>query len=231
MRGERAADQEGAPVEELIRRIPYFETLPADEMGALAARSVLHSYSQDSTIFAQGQPAAGLYCVVRGRVKAVRFSPQGRELIIRFFVPFETFGEVGALEGGENPSTAIAAEDSEILLIPREALAPVLRRHPEVDTRIMTAMAQKLRFAMNRFEQVTLYDVKSRVAAFLLAQWQSGNATCRLSQDELASMLGTVRQVVGRALAELQASGAIKVRRGAIQVLRPSVLQGAAQLL
>lgn len=230
-RVDGAASVITVPADEVIRHIAYFEALPPEEVAALARASVRRRYRPGSAIFAQGEPAAGLYCVVSGRVKAVRYSPHGRELIIRFFVPFETFDEVGALEGGQNPSSAIAAEESEILLIPTAVLAPLLRRYPQVDTRIMTAMAQKLRFAMNRFEQVTLYDVKGRVATFLLAQWRSGSRTCRLSQDELASMLGTVRQVAGRALAELQAAGAIKVRRGAIQILRPQILEAVAQLM
>lgn len=215
----------------ILRQIPYFETLAPEEVEELASAAHLRLYRASEVIFSQGQPAAGLWCVAAGRVKAVRFSPQGRELIIKFFEPYETFGEVGALEGGENPSNAIAAVDSRILLVPRQALAPLLRRHPEVDTRIMRAMAQKLRYAMSRFEQATLFDVRTRLAAFLLAQRLSGQTVCRLSQEEVASMLGTVRQVVGRALAELQSAGAIRVRRGAIEILRPEVLQDAVQLL
>lgn len=215
--------------EAFLRTIPYFETLAPEEVEALASRAQVRSVAQGGIVFSQGQPAAGLWCVVSGRVKAVRYSPTGRELTIKFFEPGETFGEVGALEGGENPSTAIAVTDSRVLLIPREVLAPLLRQHPEVDTRIMAAMAQKLRFAMNRFEQATLYDVKTRVAAFLLAQWRAGRPVCRLSQEELASMLGTVRQVLGRALGELQEAGAVRLRRGAVEVVRPELLEDAAQ--
>lgn len=216
--------------EAVLAQIPYFEPVPAAERRQLAAAAVWRRHEPGHVVFRQGEPAEGLHCVVRGRIKAVRYSPAGRELIIRFFSPFETFGEVGALEGGQNPSWAIAAEPSKTLLLPTASLSPVLRRYPEVAARLMHAMAHKLRYAMNRFAEVSLYDVKSRVAAFLLAQRESGQAVCRLTQDELAAMLGTVRQVLGRALSDLQEAGAIRLRRGAIEVVDPEALRDLAQL-
>jgi CRP/FNR family transcriptional regulator len=207
-----------------LQSLSYFRDLDLEQLEQVAAQLRVTAYSKGEIIFAQGERAKGLYCLIDGKVKAVRYSPEGKEHIIRFFLPIDTFNEVGALDGGVNPATAIAAENSRIMLLPTRTLRPLLEKSPAVDTRIMTNMAHKLRFAMKQVEQLSMLDVKERLMRFLLDQWKTGHQECCLSQEELAAMLGTVRQVLGRALADLANQGAIEVGRGRIRVLHPELL-------
>lgn len=213
-----------AEIQAILHSVPYFSDLSAEQLEQVAQITQITTYAKGEVIFHQGEPAAGLYGVISGRVKAVRYSAEGKEYIVRFFVPTETFNEVGALDGGVNPATAIAAEESSVFLLPTAQLRPLLEGNSAMDTRIMAAMAQKLRFAMRQVEQLSMLDVKERLARFLGDQWRSGHQECRMSQEEMAAMLGTVRQVLGRALAELQAQGAVDVGRGRIRILKPDLL-------
>lgn len=203
-----------------IGRIPYFADLPADELERLAGVAKLIQCGAQTTLFHEGDPALGLYCLLQGRVKVMRFSPEGRQLIVREFHPGDTFNEVGALDAAPNAATAVAdADNTEVLLIPGDVVRDLTARYPELGSRIMRAMARKLRFAMKRVNRLALMDVKQRLCAWLLDNVDESGTVSGISQEDLAAQLGTVRQVIGRALADLREAGLVEVRRGAIRVL------------
>lgn len=203
-----------------IKRIPYFSTLPEEEIFRLASRAKLISCDAQTILFHEGDPALGLYCLLKGRVKVVRFSPEGRQLIIREFRAIDTFNEVGALDAAPNAATAIAeTDDTQVLLIPGDVVRELASRYPELGNEMMQAMAQKLRFAMNRVNRLALMDVKGRLCTWLLDTIDESGTVRGISQEDLAARLGTVRQVLGRVLADLREAGLVEVSRGTIRVL------------
>lgn len=211
---------------EMIKAVSYFAILPPGEIERLAESSRLLRLDANETLFREGEPALGLYCLRRGRVKVVRYSPDGRQLIVREFRPGETFNEVGALDASDNAATAIAAEkDTEVVLVPGELVRALARKYPELDSAMMTAMAGKLRFAMGRMNELALMDVKARLAAHLLEHADESGSISGITHEELAARLGTVRQVLGRTLGELQKAGAVRVRRGSIQIVDRTILE------
>lgn len=204
----------------IIGRIPYFRELPAEEIEVLAQRARLWHGAEDAVLFAEGDTAAGLYYVVNGSVKVVRHSAEGRRLIVREFQPGETLNEVGALDGNENVATAIAGHrDTLALLIPGELVRELAARYPALSNEMMQEMARKLRFAMTRVGRLGLMDVKARLCAWLLDNMDEQNTLRGLPQEHVAEQLGTVRQVIGRALAELRDAGIVDVGRGFIKVI------------
>lgn len=212
--------QEQRPFADHIKRIQFFSTLPDEEIVRLASRAKLISYDAQSTLFHEGEPALGLYCLLQGRVKVVRFSPEGRQLIIREFRAIDTFNEVGALDAAPNAATAIADTDgTQVLLIPGDVVRELASRYPDLGNEMMRAMAQKLRFAMNRVNRLALMDVKGRLCAWLLDTIDESGTVRGISQEDLAARLGTVRQVLGRVLADLREAGLVEVGRGTIRVL------------
>jgi len=215
---------------DMIRKIPYFTALPPDEVERLAASARLIAAANGEVLFREGEPAQGLYWLRSGRVKVVRYSPEGRQLIVREFRPGETFNEVGALDASENAATAVAGEEgTEALLIPGERIRGLAQRYPELDAAMMQAMACKLRFAMSRMNQLALLDVKARLAACLLERADEEGRVSGVTQEELAAELGTVRQVLGRTLAELQRAGIVEVKRGSIRILDREALASCEQ--
>ena len=215
---------------DILKRIPYFETLPEQVAERLASHVRVIEAKKGEFIFHAGDPPEGLYYLTSGRAKAVRYSADGRELTIKEFLPGETFNEVGALNAARNPSSCLALEnETRILLVPAQPLIEVLKEFPEVDYKIMKAMAVKLQYAMNKMDRLALMDVKSRLAAHLLEE-AGDSGVLRVSEEDLATRLGTVRQVVGRALGELQKQGAVRVERGRIEILSREQLEELIEL-
>ncbi len=207
-------------LEEIVKGISYFAGLPEHEIARLASSTRRVSLDSGETLFHEGEPADGMYYVCRGRVKIVRFSPEGRQLIVREFRTGETFNEVGALDSSENAATAIAEErDTLIVLVPGEVIRDLAHRYPGLSAEMVREMAEKLRFAMGKMNSLALLDVKSRLAAYLVEAAGETGVLEGVSHEELAAHLGTVRQVLSRALGELQRTGAVEVRRGSIRIV------------
>lgn len=211
---------------EMIKGISYFAGLPAHEIERLAASARLIAVGDGEVLFHEGEPALGLYWLRRGRIKAVRYSPEGRQLIVREFRAGDTFNEVGALDASENAATTLSGQDgTEVLLIPGALIRKLATRYPELDAAMMQAMAGKLRFAMGRMNEMALLDVKARLAAHLLEEADEKGSVGGITHEELAARLGTVRQVLGRSLGELQRAGAVEVKRGSIRILDRNALK------
>lgn len=212
---------------ELVRRIPYFASLPEPEVERLARAARFITLGAGETLFHEGEPAEGLYVLVKGRVRIVRYSPQGRQLIVRQFTAGESFNEVGALDASENPATAIVEEDgSELLLVPGDIVQQLVAAYPTLGQAMSQEMARKLRFAMEKMNTLALMDVKSRLAEHLLHAADERGVIEGVSHEELAAEIGTVRQVLTRALGQLQRQGAVEVKREFIRILDASLLHG-----
>lgn len=145
---------------------------------------------------------------------------------MREFNPGETFNEVGALDDVTNAATAVACHpETTVIVIPGEQVRRLADKYPALSQAMMLEMARKLRYAMDRANRLGLMDVKARLCARLL-EAADGHGTLRTSQTRLAEELGTVRQVVGRALNELQRAGIVATGRGGIKVLDRNALKG-----
>lgn len=209
-----------ALLKSLLKKVPYFQDVVDDDLEELVPHARLLEFQDGEALFRIGEPALGLYFLVEGRVKAVRYSSDGRVMVLREFRTGETFNEVGAFETSLNPSSGIAVgKGVKVLLIPSEPLLQFMRKHPEVDHKIIKEMARKLRFAMGKVKQLGLMDVKSRLALHLLEHADENGVIQGTSQESLAAHLGTVRQVVGRILGDLQRKGAVRVDRGRITIV------------
>lgn len=204
----------------IIANIAYFQSLPPQEIERIVQSSQVIRLNAGDALFHEGEPAKGLYILHRGLVKVVRVSPEGRQLIIRAFHPGETFNEVGALDGTDNAATAVAGEkDTEVILVSGAAIRDLAGRYPELGSAMMTEMARKLRFAMARINRLALMDVKTRLIAFLVESVDESGMLQGYSQEELATRIGTVRQVLGRILGDLQRAGLVQSGRGWIRVI------------
>ena len=200
--------------ETVLAGIPYFQALPAAALRRLAARSAVREVRRGERIFEEGAPAEGLFVVIDGRVRIVRMSRSGREQILHSEGPRATLGEVPLLDGGGYVATAIAAEPSRLLYLPREAIIDTCRAHPDVALGIIRVLARRVRTFAGLVEQLSLKDLTARTAALLLAESRAaGSATfdLRATRDELASRLGTVRELVSRSLGRLRTAGVVRV--------------------
>lgn len=221
---------------QLIQRIPYFAGLDQHNRALveLANATQEEHYEKEQLFFLEGEVCRGMYYLLTGQARIFKSGPGGREQILRIAGPGSVFNDVPVLDGGPNPASADALEACSILILPTQAIQHLLDQEPAVVRAIMMNLASKLRHLTTLVGEISLKQVTSRVARILLSQLEEGEklesgltnqVTTQMTQQQMAAMAGTVREMVGRALRTLEGAGAIEARRGHIIIKDAARLQ------
>lgn len=209
-------------VAEVLLGNTWFRELPDDLARALVSAATLRSFRAGEVIHCQGDPSDALYAVVSGSVKVSSISADGRECVFRYLTPGNWFGEIGMLDGLPRTHDAVAAQAARVLLLPPEALADLLARHPVLYKFLALLLCRVVRTAFTMLNDTTLLSVSARLAKRLLSFAESapagGEIAVRLTQDELATLVNATRQTVNKRLADWQKLGWIELRYGRIVI-------------
>ncbi|RMF00707.1 MAG: Crp/Fnr family transcriptional regulator [Chloroflexi bacterium] len=211
----------GPQATELLQTIPYFRGLNETALAAVARSTVERAYSAGEIIFLEGESNSGLHLVVEGLCKVYRVSEEGKEHILATLKPGDSCNEVPVVDGGPNPASLAALDDSVVWVITSQALHHLRRQFPELSEAIIKNLAMRCRQLVQRVYNLSFLSVTGRLAAFLLQQSRDGSTLNRRrwTQDEIAAHLGTVREMVGRAFRELQQAGLIEMNRHRIEIV------------
>ena len=207
----------------------YFSTLSDKVLHGLAQGTNLRLYEQGETICWQGDVCTALYIIKQGSVKLFKLSPKGRELIIRVFDEGATFNEVPIFDIDLNPVNVAALEDSRLWVVDAEVIRTCIRQHPDMAEAVILNLSHNLRMLVGAVEELSFYQVTNRLARLISRMPAEQLEEQRITQDQLAARLGTVREVVARSLRDLERSGAIRVERRQIQVLDEDLLRDWGQ--
>jgi CRP-like cAMP-binding protein len=219
---------------ELLRQTPYLRSVPAGVLQALAAGLRERRYQAGDVIFGKGDTSEGLGIVLRGRVRTLISSPEGREQVLKMFGPGRTFADIPVFDDEPQPADAIAVSESTVVFIPQADLIDLLKRHPEAAIEVIRLFATRLRAYKQMVEDLSLRTVVARVARLLVDRArgtqtlveESASSSPEYTQDEIAAMVGSVREVVQRALKTLEHAGLIHMARGRIQIIDVEALAG-----
>jgi CRP-like cAMP-binding protein len=207
---------------EALRQIPLFTTLSTEDLAHVAAMTVVRHYDRGDLILLEGDLGGALHYVRSGLVKVFKTSVGGKEQVLRMIAAGRTFNDVPALDGGPNPASAAAMEPSVVYVIRRAELRHLIITRPEVAEAVVQSLASALRHLVALVEDLSLRHVTARVAKILLdqeASFQENQHVYHLTQQEMAALAGSAREVVWRALKELEAAGAVEMRQGRAVVL------------
>ncbi|MCD6426347.1 MAG: Crp/Fnr family transcriptional regulator [Anaerolineales bacterium] len=205
----------------------YLSGLNDEILRHLAENTRLIVYDAGETIIHEGQSCQGLNIVESGRVKIYKYSSTGREMIINVLDKGESFNEVSVFDQKENPVNASAVLSTRTWLISADVLRKVIAEHPRASQQIIINLSKNLRMLVGKVAELSFYTVTARLARLLreLPEAQlAGSGPSRLTQDDLAARIGTVREVVARSLKELERVGAINIERGKITILNQDKL-------
>lgn len=205
----------------LLKNVPYFQALDESALEAVARKVVAHHYKASEVIFWEGDPDAGIHLVAEGRCRVFRISEGGREHVLATLGPGDSCNEVPVVDGGPNPANLAALEDSIVWVISEESLNRLRQQYPSLNEIIIRNLAMRCRQLVQRVYNLSFLSVTGRLAAFLLQQTDEYNKLSRRrwTQDEIATHLDTVREMVGRALKELQEAELIVIDRHRIEIL------------
>jgi CRP/FNR family transcriptional regulator len=209
---------------EALRRTPLFAELEPEQLRLLADRAIEHKLAKGEILFLAGDPARGLFVIAEGAVRAYRVGADGREQVIHVESAGATLAEVPLFDEGAYPSTAAGEEDSIVLLLPKQEVRRLFLEHPEIAMTALKVMARRLRNCAALVETLSLHDVDRRLARFLLHELRahgvrSGRSLRMdfpLTHQQVASRIGTVREVASRAFSRLQQGSLIRVENKAV---------------
>jgi CRP/FNR family transcriptional regulator len=194
---------------ELLRSLPYFRPLDESTLASIAAVTVRRLYQPDEVIFLEGEPCAGLFAVHSGHVKIYKVSPEGREQILTIIGPRDSFNDVAVFDGGPNPANAQAMDATEVCIIERPTLVSLFDRYPKLAQAVVAVLAARCRMLVGMVEDLSLRSVTGRLAKLLLDQAAQGQDAVPLTRQQMAARLGTIREMVSRALRELEDEGLV----------------------
>jgi len=216
-----------------LRCCQLFDGLPLADLENIAGVTSVKSLKKGEYLFHEGDAALGFYVVQRGAVNVHRVNAAGREQIIHIFRDGESFAEVAVASDTGYPAEARAVVPTQVLLIQKEAFLALLKQRPELALRMLGSMSGHLRVLVGQLEDLTLKDVETRLANWLVRrcpdpEGRQGGQPARIelamTKRVLAAELGTVAETLSRTLAGFRERGLVSVKGRCITVLSPRAL-------
>lgn len=213
--------------------IPFFEGMDAVGLRRVEAAAHRHCYSAGEIIFQEGEACAGFHIVAAGLVRIYRVNAEGRLHTLSLLRSPSTFNEVAAVDGSANPFSAVAVTQAEVRVISHSALMDLMSSERTLLSNMVQALARLNREYLERLEDMTFRTIPSRLAKLFLHETtyadQIAETPSQLTQEEIASILGTTREVVGRALRGLLNAGLLRKRGRYVYVVDPLGLEYLAE--
>jgi CRP/FNR family transcriptional regulator, cyclic AMP receptor protein len=213
----------------VLRAHPFFKDVSDSVIDMLAMRAVTRHVKKGTLLFRKGDAGPRLYAVCSGTVRISAPSEEGKDTIFRLIPAGEIFGEIAFLDGGERTADAVTVEDSELMMIERRDFLPLLERSPELATRLIEILCQRLRRTSEQVEDVVFLGLPDRLAKALLQLSQSaatptGRGRIRITQREISQMIGVSRESANKQLREWQRRKWLRLERGGVIILAPESL-------
>lgn len=215
---------------DLLKGIPYFAGLSESDLEAVGQHMFEQSFQRGDMILLEDDPSEVIYFVVSGAVKSFKTSIEGKEQTLCLLRTGESFNDVPILDGGPNVASAMAMTPVLLYGMTKTDIEELLQENPAVAMNVIRVLSKKVRHFVSMVEDLSFRDVTSRVAKLLLEYATDHGGPeephrPRLTQQEMAAMVGTAREVVGRSLKVLEEEGAIRMDRHRIVVTNRKALQ------
>lgn len=200
---------------QFVRALPYFHGLSAAELADVGARCATCAVEVGEIIALEGQPATALYIVRSGRVRVFSASAGGkREQVLAMLGRGGTFNDAPVFDDGPAPASAQAtAPGTSIYVVPRALVTHLLASNPQFARNVARVLAAHLRQMTGLVRDLSFRHSSHRLATLLLEESVATGGAVRLTQYEMAARVGAVREVVSRALRDLEAQGVIARQR------------------
>jgi CRP-like cAMP-binding protein len=211
---------------EFLKSIPYFEGLSPVELESISRSIFERKIERGEIVLYEGEPARALYFVVSGAVKVFKTSTEGKEQILSIVRPGESFNDVPVFDDGPNPASAQAMGQVILYELSKSELKTLIQNYPQIATNTIRVLAKQVRSLVSLVEDLSFRHVIGRVAKILLEHAGDGTKPAqRLTQQEMAAMAGSAREVIGRSLKTLEEEGIIRLERHRIIITNKEALK------
>jgi len=219
-------------MEQLLRKVPLFDTLDDDALEAISERVRRRRFRTGDIIFHKDDPGSTLHMLESGQVKVFVPTEDGKDMILAKLGPEQFFGELSLLDNKPRSASAQAADETVTLSLERADLFAFLREQPEIALRLLEVVATRLRQTDALLEDLAFLDIDGRLAKRLIQLGKtfgipspSGvTIDLRLTQEEIAGMIGATRESVAKRLGYYRRRGLISITNHRITILKPAEL-------
>ncbi|MFH0344520.1 MAG: Crp/Fnr family transcriptional regulator [Chromatiales bacterium] len=202
----------------------WFPKLVRADLELLAKCGITKRYKSKTVLITEGEPSHELYIVESGLVRVYTSEKSGKEVTLTFLGPWECFGELGLLDDAPRSASVATLETSTLHVVSKPAFLNCLSKHPEISIKLLQALVQQVRLLTGRVRDIALLDVYGRIARSLmaLAREQGGQWVIeqRMTQQDLASLVGCAREMVARVMKDLTTGGYLEVKGKHITIKR-----------
>jgi CRP/FNR family transcriptional regulator len=216
-----------AAIVNTLRTCQLFAGLPVEDLEGIAAIVAVKPVAKGDYLFRESQPSQGFYLVQSGAINIHRVNAAGKEQVLHIFRAGESFAEATLSNDRGYPANARAVEPSQVLLVQKSGFLALIKRHPELALRMLGAMSLHLRVLVGQLEDLTLKDVETRLANWLVKRCPDPKTekpvTIQLAMTKrvLAAELGTVSETFSRTLAKFRELGLVTVKGRALTINNP----------
>ncbi|MBV9264946.1 MAG: Crp/Fnr family transcriptional regulator [Acidobacteriaceae bacterium] len=216
-----------------LRSNALFAPLSDSELRAVAARAVLKGFTAGELLFSEGEACTGLHVIVSGKVRIFKSSRTGREQVLAIEGPGASIAELPVFDGGTFPASASTVESSEIIFLSRKDFQAACLENPELALKVLQVVGRRLRRLVGIIEELSFTTLRQRLISWLLREAKSRGQRSGaglvldlgVTHQEIASQIGTVRELVSRNMARLQAQGLIQANGAEITIPNTSALE------
>jgi CRP/FNR family cyclic AMP-dependent transcriptional regulator len=217
----------------VLTRLPMFARLTPETTALLEAGVQKRSFRRGEVIFHKGDPGSSMYIILEGQVRIVLPSDNGEEALLGVLDSGDFFGELSLIDGQPRSATIMTSEPTDTAVLHRDAFLKVIHSSPAIAIDMLRILAHRLRDTDEFVQDAVFLDVPGRLAKKLLELSEAyGDARpdgtvigLRLTQSELATMVGATRESVNKHLRAYRSRGIIDVSRQRIIIRRPEELQ------
>jgi CRP/FNR family transcriptional regulator len=205
----------------ILSKVSYFSHLSTEDFLAIQNKAIKRLFSAEQIVVMEGDISGGLYVVESGWLKVIKMSLSGREQVLNFLGPGDVFNAIAVFTDHPNQATVIALEDSDVWWIDQDTILELIQTHPALAKQVIADLADRILHLVSLVEDLSLRSVESRLARVLVESMEEKTVTRHkwATQNEMASRLGTVPDVLNRALRKFVDEGLIEVNRHQIRIL------------
>jgi CRP/FNR family cyclic AMP-dependent transcriptional regulator len=205
----------------MLENVPLFSGLSAESLAEIEQHSSVKSFRKNAIIISQDDKSYSLYVILSGRVKVFVSGEDGREAVLNYQGAGDYFGDLALIDKQPRVASVMATEASKFMIISRQDFLTCLSRNPEIAINLIKPMTQRMRMLAKNVSSLALMDVYGRVARILLQQAvekEGEMVTGRITQQEIAEMVGASRAMVSRILKDLKTGGYISVHNKCVTI-------------
>lgn len=215
-----------------------FCDLGANELTVVGQNKVMNSYKKGQTVFYQGNPPFGLYCVNSGKIKISKLGPDGKESIIRIAGPGDVLGHRSLFSNEKFTATATVLEDSAICFLDKKFIYKAIQQDPSISLHLIEKLSRDMGKAEDRSASIAQKSVRERLAELLLMlknsygvqEGKRWRLDIKLTREEMASMIGTANETIIRFISEFRDDNLIEQEGKIIYLLDEEGLLEIANL-